>query len=860
MLNPSFRRAFIALAGLLIGLTGCEKSSDHKIRLATGAALPADSLQGASSVLRVAPEEQRSVAILYFHNETNDSSLDWLERGLTDMLFTELSQSPFLNVVPVKQLNLLSKKMGYPLQDIAEVPMARAIARAAGAELFFTGRFYRRSDNLAIDVKIFDIENSRPAYQETVNGAGMEQIFQMVDDLSGKVRANLRDKTHLEPPSDRQLANMTNSVDAFRCYSEALMNAEKFLYADAAECLRDAIDLDTTFAAAYLQLAMLNLNHGKRKEAASELKMAKKYRHKLSRTDKIYLKLSQARMAGNYDRLLPILEEAVRNIPGDADLRFELARYYHMNLGKLEKALTEYEKVVELNPDRKMVYNQLGYLFAQRGDFTTALKNLDRYQELAPNEPNPYDSRGEILMMAGRFSEAEVQLKTALEKGPTFDYSATRLVTLYIETGDYKSARNYLRLLEESKSENNFEFDIEYNRVMLYWREGDRANLKRALKKFAKKYPSYNNVALLEGEIYHNLGEPALAAAAYGRLMKQFKQNIREGKIDPAYVNNLILFMMRIKTDPSEALSILNQLKEYPNPIEVKSAIEFGRSVFHLRNNQRAEAQNIFTQYGDTLIYRLTVDGLKGWGNLWQYIFETVRRDNARNALAFSRELIKAAKKSGRKDFLALAYLIQAISFEKSGNREAFREAYRKIGMPRESQWNVVGPFRARNASNLHYRFPPEKKLKLDYGYEFQGKTFHFSAGGDGVNDGYINFSSLLPEHTWSAAYAQIFIHSPDNRQVQIRLGTDEACKVWLNNKLIWQHYMTGDAKMDRDLITVILHPGENNLMLKVTNTDFDWGFYLRVTDESGFGFRDIRFHSRPDEGEITSVARPVDG
>ena len=75
-------------------------------------------------------------------------------------------------------------------------------------------------------------------------------------------------------------------------------------------------------------------------------------------------------------------------------------------------------------------------------------------------------------------------------------------------------------------------------------------------------------------------------------------------------------------------------------------------------------------------------------------------------------------------------------------------------------------------------------------------------------------------------------------------MGTDEACKLWLNNKQIWQHYLKKDAAFDRDLVTVLLHPGYNKLLLKVTNSNRDWGFYLRVTDENGLGFSDVTFHS----------------
>jgi hypothetical protein len=89
-----------------------------------------------------------------------------------------------------------------------------------------------------------------------------------------------------------------------------------------------------------------------------------------------------------------------------------------------------------------------------------------------------------------------------------------------------------------------------------------------------------------------------------------------------------------------------------------------------------------------------------------------------------------------------------------------------------------------------------------------------------------------------------VYIDSPDERKVQVRIGTDESCKFWLNDDLIWQHYIKRSAVVDRDIVTVVLHPGYNKMLLKITNTDLDWGFYFRVTDEAGDGYPDLKFVS----------------
>lgn len=87
-----------------------------------------------------------------------------------------------------------------------------------------------------------------------------------------------------------------------------------------------------------------------------------------------------------------------------------------------------------------------------------------------------------------------------------------------------------------------------------------------------------------------------------------------------------------------------------------------------------------------------------------------------------------------------------------------------------------------------------------------------------------------------------IYINSPDKRTVQLRIATDEACKMWLNDKLVWQVYRKWPVPIDNDISPVVLHPGDNKLLIKVTNSLKNWGFYFRVTDEKGNGFPDIKF------------------
>ena len=57
------------------------------------------------------PSTKPSLAVLYFENNTGDPSLDWLRRALTDMLVTDLSQSPQIDVLSTDRLYQILKEL-----------------------------------------------------------------------------------------------------------------------------------------------------------------------------------------------------------------------------------------------------------------------------------------------------------------------------------------------------------------------------------------------------------------------------------------------------------------------------------------------------------------------------------------------------------------------------------------------------------------------------------------------------------------------------------------------------------------------------------------------------------------------------
>jgi hypothetical protein len=110
----------------------------------------------------------------------------------------------------------------------------------------------------------------------------------------------------------------------------------------------------------------------------------------------------------------------------------------------------------------------------------------------------------------------------------------------------------------------------------------------------------------------------------------------------------------------------------------------------------------------------------------------------------------------------------------------------------------VIGPFDNPNNTGLSVAFPPEKEFNLLA--EYPGKTglVKWRRADDGREDGRLNFAKLFTSTDRTVAYAAVEVTSPEERTVQLRIGSDDQVKVWLNGEVVWTFCVTSARLRDR--------------------------------------------------------------
>lgn len=143
---------------------------------------------------------------------------------------------------------------------------------------------------------------------------------------------------------------------------------------------------------------------------------------------------------GHYPSALEALNHAIDRIPQgrEKDVKAEVVYFFrgaiYGHLGQSDKAIMDYNRVIEIDPNHARAYMLRGLEYVALGDLETALDNLDRIFELQPEIKLLYAahySRAGLYAQRGEFERAETEFQTAIDLQPDqADAYSYRAVTL----------------------------------------------------------------------------------------------------------------------------------------------------------------------------------------------------------------------------------------------------------------------------------------------------------------------------------------------------------------------------------------------------------------------------------------------
>ena len=151
----------------------------------------------------------------------------------------------------------------------------------------------------------------------------------------------------------------------------------------------------------------------------------------------------------NYLKAIENYEKILQKNPNDGDAYYNLGWTYE-KLEKFEKAIDNYNKALELNSnDPAAIYYNLGLIYGKLGNYNKAIENYNKALELNSNDANIYDGLGLTYINIRNYNEAIEILKKALELNPNDANIYYNLGSAYKGIASYEKAiENYNKALE----------------------------------------------------------------------------------------------------------------------------------------------------------------------------------------------------------------------------------------------------------------------------------------------------------------------------------------------------------------------------------------------------------------------------
>jgi len=156
-------------------------------------------------------------------------------------------------------------------------------------------------------------------------------------------------------------------------------------------------------------------------------------------------------------------------------------------------------------------------------------------------------------------------------------------------------------------------------------------------------------------------------------------------------------------------------------------------------------------------------------------------------------------------------------------------------------RWKLIGPFDNTGEKGYDVVYPPEREIDLAASYPGKHGEVKWIDHVTSHDYGLVDFNEAFKEEKAVIGYATAEFLSDRRREVEFRITSDNAVKLWLNGTLIDEHnvYHAG-SQMDQYASRAVLEPGRNVILVKVCQNEQTqswaraWDFQLRVCDSTG--------------------------
>jgi tetratricopeptide (TPR) repeat protein len=351
------------------------------------------------------------------------------------------------------------------------------VAAQGAVEHILVGSYTKAGDTFRINISLQEAHTGELVVSLSTEGNGEASIFSMVDDLTKRIKSNLKlSLDQLTSDLDKEVGKITtSSPEAFKLYREGRDFHHKIEYEQSIALMEKAIAFDPEFAMAYRSLAASYGNLSKYDEQKMYRQKAIDLSDRLTEHEKLLIEGDFYRDSDStYHEAIEAYENVLKLYPEDTVVTHNLALIYdniedwdkaiiyyeaaiqgktnfvltytqlaqaYMAIGQYDKAKEVYEDCIRKFPDAVQGYHGKSRLFAVQGQYDLALKEMDNAAAI-----NPLYTRAMIYFLTGDFAQVEAGYKKWLGQANQSWYLNARkwLENLYRAQGKFKEAESQI--------------------------------------------------------------------------------------------------------------------------------------------------------------------------------------------------------------------------------------------------------------------------------------------------------------------------------------------------------------------------------------------------------------------------------
>ncbi|KAA3637223.1 MAG: tetratricopeptide repeat protein [Calditrichaeota bacterium] len=361
-------------------------------------------------------------------------------------------------------------------------------------------------------------------------------------------------------PQNGTIPITTTSDKARQLYQKGLSLADRLRTTESISFYQEAISLDSNFAMAYLNLFFA---HPSPTQSLPFFLKAVSLKNQVSKGERLWIEAVEAAVENRPQDQIDKIEKLVELYPNDKRVFNFLGTVYFAQQNYTE-AIKHYKKAIEIDPDFSPVYNQLGYAYKYLKNYSAAEKMFQKYISLIPNDPNPYDSYGELLLEMGKFEEALSNYEQAVKVNPNFVISYRGIASALDYQGEHVKARNRLQELYQ-KAKNLNEKRIALTSIAVSY--VDEGNYKAGIKTIQQMFElstAEGDTALivndyfLLGQLYRQFGALDKSIENYEAALEltrqtQFTPQIKNNTAYNTLINTALTEIKQHKFEDAEA-------------------------------------------------------------------------------------------------------------------------------------------------------------------------------------------------------------------------------------------------------------------------------------------------------------------